>query len=118
MTSPQPGRPTVVMRFVDHVLQDTVRIITGILAMAAGFWTVAYEMRHPPVPPAVRGSFDLVVLGAGLVFALLGFLMMPYVFDQFQKIMIFVFPGGADVPVVGHLFRRKDDKAPATPPSP
>lgn len=112
MTDPRqtPGRPTIVMKVVNTIIEDLVRVVMGLLAMSGGFWAVAYQLKHPPTPPATRGAFDIVVLVAGLVFAILGFLMMPYVFENFQKIIIFVFPGGADVPVVGHLFRRKDDR--------
>lgn len=111
----EPGRPTIVMKVVNTIVQDIVRIIAGLVAMSGGYWVVSYELRHPPAAPATRGSFDIVVLIAGLVFAVLGFLMMPYVFEQFQKIIIVVFPSGVDLPVVGHLFRRKDDVQPAPP---
>lgn len=111
-----PGRPTIVMKVVNTIVQDIVRIIAGLIAMAGGYWVVSYVVRHPPTPPATRGSFDIVVLIAGLVFAVLGFLMMPYVFEQFQRIIVVVFPSGVDLPVVGHLFRRKDDNKDGNPP--
>lgn len=112
-----PGRPTIVMKVVNTIVQDIVRIIAGLLALAGGFWTVSYVVKHPPTPPATRGTFDIIVLVAGVVFAVLGFLMMPYVFEQFQRIIVVVFPSGVDLPVVGHLFRRKGDTPPAEPPS-
>lgn len=104
MTAPTPGRPTIVMKVVNTILEDLVRFVMGLVVMAAGFWAVAYEIKHPPVS-------NLVVI-AGIVFAAIGFLMNPIVFRQFTTIVLFVAPFAENAPVIGPMFRRKTDQPP------
>src|SRR4051812_20372527 len=104
MTPPIPGRPTIVMKVVNTILEDLVRFIFGAAVMIGGGWLVGYEAKHPPAP-------TLLII-AGLVAVLIGFLMIPGVFGQFRTIIIFITPYAANAPVIGPMFRRKTDTAP------
>ncbi len=101
MTPPIPGRPTVVMSIINTVVEDIVRILCGLVAMAGGGWAVGYEAKHPP---AVT-----LILIAGLVAFAIGFCLMPGVFQQVQKIVIFVVPY---IPLVGGRRAGDPPKAP------
>ncbi len=104
-----PGRPTIVMKVVNTILEDLVRFIVGVVVMVGGGWLVGYEAKHPPA--------STLLIIAGLVATFVGFLMIPGVFNQFKVIIIFVAPYAENAPVIGPMFRRKDDK-PQPPPDP
>lgn len=108
MTAPTPGRPTIVMKVVNTILEDVVRFLIGVVVMAGGGWLVAYEAKHPP-------AVTLLEI-AGLVAFFVGFLMIPGVFGQFRTIVVFIAPYAENAPVIGPMFRRKTDP-PAPPPA-
>lgn len=108
---PTDGRPTIVMKVVNTILEDLVRFIFGAAMMVGGGWLVAYEAKHPP-------AVTLLVI-AGIIAFFTGFLMIPGVLGQVRTIVVFITPYAANAPVIGPMFRRKDDKKPEdTPPPP
>lgn len=100
----EPGRPTIVMKIVNTIVEDLVRFVFGAAVMTGGGWLVGYEAKHPP-------SSTLLII-AGLVAVFIGFLMIPGVFGQFRTIIIFVAPFAENAPVIGPMFRRKGDTPP------
>lgn len=102
-----PGRPTIVMKVVTTILEDVVRLIIGLAAMAAGGWLVAYEAKHPPA--------STVLIVAGIVAFGAGLLIIPFVLRQVQTILVVIAPYAANAPVVGPMFRRKTDVPPDPP---
>lgn len=103
------------MKFVNTIVEDIVRIVMGLLAMGGGFWAIMYEAKLP------KAEQNNIILFAGIIFAVIGFLLMPYVFPQVQKIFVFAQPYLQNVPVAGQIFGRRDGdatKQPPTPPSP